>query len=153
MAQGRIHRFARRKDDGSIQGSKAVIEEDGSISTVDEIIFTSESPVITPNFTDEINNLIQSGQINIPQAESSTHHIVDISDQLESGKYIYLFKNKAGDQIKASDIYRIFLDGVNVSEDTELSEDRYSFVFSELYPEDHFGLSNTRLVVDFMEEK
>ena len=89
MATGAVYRFAKRKNDNTIEGERLIIDSDGSLTKVNETIFTSESPVIPQNFTDEINALIQSGDIVIPEQDSLSMHIVDITDQLQAGKYTY----------------------------------------------------------------
>ena len=152
MATGPIHRFAKRKGDGSIEQKRVVIEADGSRAVIDEVVFTSDSPIINANFTDEINNLIQSGQIIIPSSDSLSHHIADITDQLESGKYTYNIVSREGAPLRTGDIFRVFLDGVNVSQDVVLSDDRTTFTFIDLYPANVFGAQNTRLVIDFIEQ-
>lgn len=151
MATGPIHRFAKRKEDGSIEQKRIVIELDGSRVTVDETVFASDGPVINESFTEEINRLIESGQIIIPSTGASTHHVVDITEQLESGRYTYNIISNEDTPLMTSDIFRVFLDGVNVSQDVTISEDRFSFSFIDLYPETFFGTNNTRLVIDFIE--
>lgn len=153
MATGSIHRFPRRKQDGSIEAERSIKDENGNIQKVSEVIFTADSPTIPVDFTDEINRLIQNGDINIPVASSLNMHIVDITDQLEDDKYTYNFVNKNNQSIATGDIYRIFLNGVNVSEDLTISEDRKSFTFIDLYDGKTFGFPETRLVIDFIEKE
>ena len=63
MATGTIHRFPKKDEDGSIEGARLVKDSDGKIEEITEIIFSSDSPTITANFTEEINNLIANGDI------------------------------------------------------------------------------------------
>tara|TARA_A200000159_G_scaffold162112_1_gene185330 strand:- start:1905 stop:2372 length:468 start_codon:yes stop_codon:yes gene_type:complete len=151
MATGPIYRFAKRNEDGTIEQKRLVVEPDGSRTVVSESIFTSENPILNQSFTDEINRLIQAGEIVIPSQEVSSHHVVDITDQLESEKYTYNIVSKGGIPLRGSDILRVFLDGVNVSQDVAISDDRFSFTFIDLYPGNLFGTANTRLVIDFIE--
>jgi len=108
MATGTIHRFPEKSDDGSIEGRRRVKDSDGKIEEITEIIFSSDSPTITANFTDEINNLIVSGEIEIPGADVVNSHIVDISDQLEEAKYEYNFVDKDGAPVECGKIFSIF---------------------------------------------
>lgn len=151
MATSSVYRFPKTKEDGSIEEERIIIDKDGSLKKVSEIIFTADSPTISESFTDEINSLILSGQIIIPTQEQAGAHIVDITDQLEEGKYTYSFVSKSGQSVKCGDIFRIFYNGLNVSEDVDVSEDRLSFTFSDLYSSKEFGLPNTRLVIDFIQ--
>ena len=41
---------------------------------------------------------------------------------------------------------------MNVTEDVDISEDRLSFTFINLYGDAVFGSDNTRLVIDFIGE-
>ena len=66
-------------------------------------------------------------------SDNTNKHIVDISDQLESDKYTYNFIGKSGAPVKCGDIYRIFFNGINVSEDVDLSADNMSFTFMDEY--------------------
>lgn len=152
MATSSIYRLPKTKEDGTIQEEKIIIDKDGSIKKVNEIIFTADSPVISTNFTDEINALIQSGQIEIPTSDQINSHIVDISSQLAPEKFSYNFTNSSGENIKCSDVYRIFFNGLNVSQDVDISADRMSFTFCDLYSGEDFGYPETRLVIDFIQE-
>lgn len=152
MATSSISRIPKRKDDGSIETERLIRDSDGSLRKVSEIIFTSESPTLSVNFTDEINQLIASGQIVIPNSAQAGAHIVDISDQLASGKKSYNFVNSTGDGVECGDIYRVFFNGLNVSEDVEISGDRLAFTFIDEYDNDDFSHPNTRLVIDFLEK-
>ena len=152
MATGTVYRFPRRKDDNSIEGERLIKDKDGSLKKVSELVFTAESPTLPVNFTEEINNLISNGDIEIPQQAVANSHIVDISDQLEAEKYTYNFVDNNGESVKTSDIFRIFFNGMNVSEDVDISADRFSFTFIDAYDESIFGTPETRLVVDFIEE-
>jgi hypothetical protein len=153
MASGNIYRIPKRNADNTVSGSRLIKSSDGTFEEVSEVIFTSDSPSIPDSFTDEINNLIDSGKIEIPNSEVRNSHIVDISDQLESGKYTYNFINSDGDLVKCSDIFRVFFNGLNVSQDIDLSADRLSFTFIDAYQAAEFGIEDSRLVIDFVEEK
>lgn len=151
MATGTVYRFAKKKENNTIEGEKLVVDTDGSLTRVNEIIFTSESPAIPQGFTDEINALIQSGDIVIPQQDSLSMHVVDITDQLQAGKYTYNIVDANGSPLSCGAIFRVFFNGLNVSEDIDISEDRKSFTFFEAYSEEVFGYSESRLVIDFIE--
>lgn len=151
MATGAVYRFAKRKNDNTIEGERLIIDSDGSLTKVNETVFTSESPVIPQNFTDEINALIQSGDIVIPEQDSLSMHIVDITDQLQAGKYTYNIVDANGGPLSCGAVFRVFFNGLNVSEDIDISEDRKSFTFIEAYSEEIFGYSESRLVIDFIE--
>ena len=150
MANGRAYRFPKRNEDDSIEVQRLIKDKDGALKKVSELIFTADTPSIPINFTEEINNLISSGQIVIP-SDNTNKHIVDISDQLESDKYTYHFISKSGTPVKCGDIYRIFFNGINVSKDVDLSADNMSFTFMDEYEGYVFGLPNTRIVIDFEE--
>lgn len=152
MANGTVRRFPKRNEDNSIEGDRLIKDVDGTLKKVSELIFTAESPAIPSNFTEEINSLISSGQIEIPETEAANSHIVDISGQLEAAKYTYDFVDKDGSAVKCGDICRVFFNGINVSQDVDISGDRLSFTFINLYGDAVFGKDETRLVIDFVEE-
>jgi hypothetical protein len=151
MASGFVYRFAKTQEDGSIKGERIIHNSDGSLTTISEIVFDADSSIFPSEFTDEINRLIDEGVIDVPSDLLTTSHIVDISDELEEGRYTYNFVDKDGGEKEASDIYRIFLNGLNVSEDIDISEDRLSFTFIEEYEPEVFGYEDSRLVIDFVE--
>ena len=155
MATGNIYRFPKRQADGSIRADISIKDENGNIQRVSELILESETPSISFELTEEINRLIENGDIIIPQTSASigNMHIVDISSQLEAGKYAYNFVDKNNNPVKTSDIYRIFFNGVNVSSDIDISEDKLSFTFIDAYEAVDFGLPESRLVIDFIEEE
>ena len=152
MATGAVYRFAKRKEDDTIEGERFVVDKDGSLTRIKETIFTTTSPVIPDGFTDEINALIQSGEIVIPEQASVSMHVVDITDQLQAGRYTYDIVHANGESISCGPIFRVFFNGLNVSEDIDISEDRKSFTFFDVYDGQMFGYSESRLVIDFVEE-
>lgn len=78
-------------------------------------------------------------------------HIVDISDQLEVGKYTYNFVDSNGNAIESSNIFRVFLSGMNITSSVTISSDGLSFSFSETFSPDLFS-KNEVLVIDFEEK-
>ena len=150
MAIGSIYRFPKRLDDGTIKVKRKIKGNDGGLEDIDEIIFSANEPTLGSGFTAEINSLIESGEIKIPGADIVNSYIVDISSQLEAGKYTYNFEDDNGEPAECDKIYRIFFNGLNVSEDVDISEDRLSFTFIDLYGDAVFGLPESRLVIDFI---
>jgi|TARA_Y100000287_G_C14221721_1_gene356717 hypothetical protein len=150
MAIGSIYRFPKKTEDGTIKVKRKIKTDDGGLEDIDEIIFSADSPTLGSNFTDEINSLIESGEIKIPGADIVNSYIIDISHQLQEGKYTYNFVNDNSDPVECDKIYRIFFNGLNVSEDVTLSEDRMSFTFIDLYGDAIFGMPESRLVIDFI---
>ncbi len=128
MAIGSIKRFPQKNPDGTVTTERMIRDENGNFVTITE----------------------QVQEVGGPSAESKPAHIVDISDQLQVGKYNYLFKNLSGDQKASSNIYRVFYNGVNMTSETTLSSDGLSFSFSSSLPEEFFSI-NEVLIIDFVE--
>ena len=149
MASGTITRLPRARADGTIERETLFVNAEGQINKMTEIIFSAEEPALSEAFGDEILALIGSGDISISPSEQ---HIVNISDQLEAGKYTYVFTDKDGNSKKSSAIYRIFFNGINITDDVDIAEDYLSFTFIDDYDSDIFGYSNTKLIIDFTED-
>ena len=148
MASGPATRIARRLGDGTIKKEGLVKNADGSISKIDQIIIDSSDPVVPQDFAQEIINLINNGDVTFPSGPNQ--YIVNISDQLEVGKYNYSFVDNDGNQKISSDIYRIFYNGINVTRDVNLSNDKKTFTFSNLYDPNQFDDTSV-LIIDFTE--
>ena len=128
MAIGNVTRIPRISSSGKITVSRTVINENGDMVSITEEIFPTERRTV----------------------DGRVSHIVNISDQLSSGKYTYNIVNNSGQPVSASSIFRVFLSGVNLSSEVTLSEDGKSFTFSEDCNESLFS-SGEVLIIDFEE--
>jgi len=149
MATGPATRFPTRNSDGTISVERTIRDENGNFTKITQTIFDAESPTIPVDFAEEIVALIENGDIEFPT--SINDHIVNISDQLELGKFTYLIVDSNGASKNSSDTFRVFLNGLNVTLDVEVSEDRDSFTFSNEYSSDDFDPTQC-LIIDFKEE-
>ena len=149
MASGQAFKLPKAKPDGTIERETLFVNAEGQVDRMTEIIFSAEEPALSESFGDEILALVESGEISV---SLSDQHIVNISDQLEAGKYTYIFVDKDGNSKKASAVYRIFLNGINVTDDVDIAEDYLSFTFIDDYNSDDFGYPHTKLIIDFTED-
>jgi hypothetical protein len=149
MASGPATKFPTTSSDGTISVERTVKDEDGNLVKINQIIFDEDSPTVSSEFAQEIVDLINSGEVSAPVA--SNQYLVNISDQVEFGKYIYQVVDKTGAAKVSSDIFRVFFNGLNVTIDVTLSEDGKSFEFSEDYDPSDFNDSDF-LVIDYVEE-
>ena len=129
MAIGSIKRFPQKNPDGTITTERMIRDENGNFITITEEVQEVGGP---------------------SSAVGKPAHIVEISDQLQIGKYNYLFKDLSGNQKASSNIYRVFYNGVNMTSETTLSSDGLSFSFSSSLPEEFFS-TNEVLIIDFVE--
>jgi len=128
MAIGSIKRFAQIDSSGKITNSRVIKDENGNFITITEEIFDASSSTF----------------------DSKRSYVVDISDQLSSGKYIYNFVDNDGVAISSSNAYNVFLNGINVTAETTISEDGFSFEFAEYLPANSFSF-NQILLISFVE--
>lgn len=128
MATGSIKRFAQRSSGGKVTGSRVIKDENGNFVTITEEIF--EAGRSTP--------------------DSKRSYVVDISDQLSSGKYVYNFVDNNGAAISSSNAYNVFLNGINVTAETTISGDGLSFEFAGYLPANSFSF-NQILLISFVE--
>lgn len=148
MASGQAFRLPRENPDGTIERDTLFVNADGQVGRMTEIVLSAESPTLSEAFSDEIVQLIADGEISL---SLPNQHIVNISDQLSPGQYTYLFADKAGLPKKSSSIYRVFFNGINVTDDVDVSADYMSFTFIEDYASDAFGYPDTKIIIDFTE--
>lgn len=129
MAIGNVVRIPRIDTSGKITVSRTIINENGDMVSITEEIFPTERRTV----------------------EGKISHIVNISDQLEEGRYTYQVVNNAGNPISSSSIFRVFLSGTNITSEVSLSDDGKSFTFSEDCDPKLFS-SNEILIIDFEEQ-
>ena len=99
-------------------------------------------------FSDKITELINDGTISFPTAANA--HLVEISDQLEEGKFTYDVVDADGDPRTPGDIFRVFLNGICVSKDCSVSGS--TFTFNSGYSAEDFGYPDQILIIDYIEE-
>jgi hypothetical protein len=129
MATGYINRLPERKN-GSIMCPRLIIDENGRATYIME-------------------EIIELGKKR--KTDGKENHIVNISDQLQPGKYTYKILSAEGFPIASSNIFRVFLSGVNVTSGVTISEDGFEFSFSETFSPDLFN-QNEVLIIDFEEK-
>lgn len=129
MAIGNVFRIPKVDSNGKITVSRTVINENGDMVNITEEIFPSESTAI----------------------DGKTAHIVNISDQLQEGKYTYQVVTNAGGSVPSSNIFRVFLSGVNITSEVNLADDGKSFSFSTDCDPKLFN-STEILIIDFVEK-
>ena len=152
MASGPAFKITKRKTDGTLEKEILVKNLDGSISRVTQTVFEAGGPAVPATFSEEITRLIDIGEIELPAAGISNSYIVEITDQLTAGKYTYNIVDSSGASKKASSVFRVFLDGMNVTPDVTLAANGLTFTFMAEYPTESFGYPESKLVIDFIED-
>ena len=148
MASGPATKFPTTSDDGTISVERTIKDEDGNLIKINQTIFNADSPTVPVEFAQEIVDLINAGEVSAPTA--SDHYIVDISDQIEVGKYIYQVVDQSGASKISSDTFRVFFNGLNVTTDVSLLEGGGSFEFSDCYDSSDFHESDF-IIIDYIE--
>ena len=128
MAIGSIFRIPRIDANGKITIPRTVIDQNGNMINITEEIFPSERTTI----------------------EGKVAHIVNISDQLQEGRYTYQILTNAGASVSSSNILRVFLSGMNVTSEVSLADDGKSFSFSADCDPKLFNPTEI-LIIDFEE--
>lgn len=128
MATGSVFRIPRVDTNGKITVSRTVINENGDMVNITEEIFPSERTTI----------------------EGKVAHIVNISNQLQEGRYTYQILKNNGVSVSSSSIFRVFLSGMNMTSEISLADDGKSFSFSADCDPKLFSPTEI-LIIDFEE--
>jgi hypothetical protein len=148
VAGGIAVKFPKVQPDGSIERETFFKNAEGKLERMTETIFSAETPVFSETFSDKITELINDGTISFPTAANA--HLVEISDQLEEGKFTYDVVDADGDPRTPGDIFRVFLNGICVSKDCSVSGS--TFTFNSGYSAEDFGYPDQILIIDYIEE-
>ena len=145
MAQGVAFKIPTKVGDQITQEYKYK-DENGAVITAEKVILDTEEVDWAELVGQEIINLLNSGQLVLPDATSVTVNLrrESLTDQLANDKYTYSLNSPA----KAGK-FMVYLNGLNTTEDVELSSDGESFTFSSEYPSDVF--EDSTLFVDYIE--
>jgi len=148
MAGGIAVKFPKVQPDGSIEREIFFKNTEGKLERMTETVFSAETPVFSEAFSDKIEELINDGIINIPTVANA--HLVEISDQLEEGKFTYNIVDDSGGSKTPGDIFRVFFNGLCVSKDCSVSGS--TFTFNSGYSAEDFGYPDQILIIDYIEE-
>lgn len=140
MPMAQVIRFPKKREDGSISQKQWSKGPDGKMQLIESSVFDDQSPVVSLTFSNEILKLVGRRQV------------VDISSYMEAGKYEYDIVDHLGNIKEASNIFRVFLNGLNISKDIYLKENRKMFCFPHSFPAEFFGMKDNVLIIDYVEK-
>tara|TARA_Y100000310_G_C20547694_1_gene746429 strand:- start:457 stop:897 length:441 start_codon:yes stop_codon:yes gene_type:complete len=131
MAQGQAFKVPKVVDGQIVQEYKYK-NEDGELITSTKVIVDSAEPDWAALIGQEVMNLIESGELELPSAAVNLR-IEDLTSSLTNGQYTYSL-----DPAAAAGKISIYLNGLNVTADTTLASDGLSFTVDSEYPTDFF---------------
>jgi hypothetical protein len=123
-------------------------DESGSLVSGQKVIIDTDDVDWAESVGQEIMNLLASGELVLPDAAAGSISLrrESLTEQMESDKYIYQLSAAA-----KTGKFMVYLNGLNVTLDVELSEDGGSFTFNSEYSGDMFGEYGATIFVDYIE--